>query len=131
MSTRAQIEFYEDSAAEFGQPSARIYQHCDGYPTNEPFTPLGRLKTLYKLCKKGFGMYGQRITDPEWSAAEYVSQFRKPGEGVIYVTQELHGDIEYLYRVVCGARWKVHVFEPEYNATYDITGFKEVQCVTI
>lgn len=102
MSTRAQIEFYHDTDGEFGEPAARIYQHSDGFPDAKlAFTPLGRLKTLYKLLKKGFPMYGSRTTDPEWAAAEYISQFREKGAGGLYVTHAIHGDIEYLYRVVC------------------------------
>lgn len=134
MSTRSQIEFYDDiPEGEFGEPAARIYQHSDGYPDPKlDFTPLGRLKTLYKLLKKGFPMYGSRTTDPEWAAAEYISQFREKGQAGLYVSQQIHGDIAYLYRVVCkSSGWEIHVFESEYNAAYDISGFKELDCRTL
>lgn len=128
MSTRSQIEFYDgDVEGEYGGPSARIYQHSDGYPTKESFTPLGRLLALEKILKAGFPIYGARSNDPEWAAAEYISQFREKGAGNIYVSHSIHGDIEYLYRVVCNADgWKIHVFRPEHNVGFDIVAFKEM-----
>jgi hypothetical protein len=131
MSTRSQIEFYDADAtdADFGKPAARIYQHSDGYPLMEDYTPLGRLAALEKILVKGFGMYGSRENDPEWAAAEYVNQYREAGGGNIYVSQNLHGDIEYLYRVVCkSGGWNVRVFESSgHDSNYDITGWQEVR----
>jgi hypothetical protein len=127
MSTRAQIEFYDDAPGEFGNPAARIYQHSDGYPENAEYTPLGRLKALEKILAKPAGMYGTRLTDPEWAAAEYINQYREPGSGGIYVTQNIHGDIEYLYRVICKPKkWEIRVFQSEHDEKWDIKGFKEL-----
>lgn len=149
MSTRAQIEFYDDQPAggEFGEPAARIYQHGDGYPSGV----LPRLTYLEKLLSKSFGMYGTRSNDPEWAATEFVSQFRLPHnykkpenyapvalhdgtlrgmlqriQGSIYVTQTIHSDIAYLYRVVVSQPWKVLIFKPVYDESYDITSFEDV-----
>ena len=129
MSTRCNIEFYEYFAdsTELGEPAARIYQHSDGYPGTGRKNDgvLFQLKQLERACKKGFGMYGQRMNDPEWAAAEFISMYRTIGGGNQYVCQHNHGDIEYLYRVVCKRdKWDVLVFVPEHNAQYDITGYK-------
>ena len=43
--------------------------------------------------------YGQRLDDPEWAAAEYITMFRFAMGGNLYVSQHIHGDIAYLYRV--------------------------------
>src|SRR6266850_810686 len=114
MSTRCQIEFYEANPTDAAEPEARL-------------------------------------DDPEWAAAEFITQFRLPsnwnaveqrvgGEplfdgtrknfinryrGNIYVTQHIHPDIEYLYRVECRSdRWVIHVFTPTYDDRHDIRGFE-------
>ena len=147
MSTRCQIEFYDapTGPGEMGEPAARIYQHSDGYSE----CVLQRLAYLEKLLRQDARMYGSRNDDPEWAAAEYISQFRLPTNfvepekwtpqplhdgtlknflqrhrGNIYVTQQLHFDIEYLYRVVVGAKWEIHIFEAHFPN--DIPTFKEI-----
>ena len=93
MSTRCQIEFYPKNSTE---PYARIYQHFDGYP-EEVIPRLRRVEQNLSDVPQ----FGNRLDDTGWGAAEFISQFRKPLGGDIYVTQYLQDDIEYLYRVVC------------------------------
>ena len=125
MSTRCNIEFYDGPiTTEVSEPAARLYKHSDGYPENG-ILPL--LKATFQACDKGFGLYGRRTSDPEWCAAEFISMHRDRGGGNIYVSQQNHGDIEYLYRVVClPETWEVLIFQPEYDKQYDITGYKQI-----
>jgi hypothetical protein len=150
MSTRCQIEFYDANPTDGAEPQARIYKHSDGYPIGI----LPMLKYIEGILKKDNRPYGPRLDDPEWAAAEFVTQFRLPsnwpevpgrigGEplfngtgksplsryrGNIYVTQQIHQDIEYLYRVECRPdKWVIRVFGPAYDSKHDINGFHEVQ----
>ena len=142
MSTRCNIEFYGDIQGEHSEPAARLYKHSDGYPSS--IIPM--LRKLERVLAKDIPLYGPRTDDPEWAAAEFISQYRVKsdapkdpkhswkhiGEGEYatqgngYVSQRIHCDIRYLYRVVCGKKWTIHIFEPETNNTYDIVSFKEV-----
>lgn len=154
MSTRCQLEFYdsnEDAArglvGEFGEPAARIYKHSDGYPSGIlpmlkdlqkrlggkdsrlkkfPYPsdlPSSQGKTVFDYAK----MYGARLDDPEWAAAEFITMFRGPMSGNIYVSHQIHSDIEYLYRIVCKREgFEIHVFRPEHDEKYDIKGWKEM-----
>lgn len=122
MSTRCNIEFYHDEPGEFAEPAARIYKHSDGYP--EGILPM--LKELEETVGQNAGMYGKRTDDPEWCAAEFISKFRPEGGGNIYVSQQLHGDIDYLYRVICGERFKVAVFTPKHDGNFNVVSFAEV-----
>lgn len=140
MSTRCQIEFFDDDTDE--KPAARIYQHGDGYPEEI----LARLKKLeHRLSGKDVSLkkvpypydktkmmwemqriYGPRLHDPEWAAAEYITMFRHAMGGNIYVTQCLHFDIAYLYRVVCKSEGlQVKVFTP--GEAESVPTFKEVK----
>jgi hypothetical protein len=104
--TRCQIEFFDEASK---TASARIYQHADGYPDGDHGI-LERLRKLSVVLAAGSGIYGPRLNDPEWAAAEFISQFREKMSGNIYVTQSVHCDIDYLYRVECGEKsWKVKV----------------------
>ena len=156
MSTRSVQEFYHMPDAEgdeMGQPAAVIYTHSDGYPQGQAGM-LYRLAYLEKLCAKGFEMYGSRQTDAQWVAAEYISQFRVASDaprdrtsewqyvgeggfagghrhrGGIYVTSSVHnhGDIRYLYRIVCKPKWEVHVFRPKLaeGPGFKIESFEEI-----
>ena len=129
MSTRCQIEFYSDHPKDVVEthPDARIYKHSDGYP--EHIIPM--LEKLFEILSRNLPMYGSRENDSEWSAAEFVNEFRygssQPaqdpcknenyqGYGNIYVTQNLHPDIEFLYRVTChSGEWHVDIFEPKFE----------------
>jgi hypothetical protein len=143
MSTRCQIEFYDVSESEQGEPVARIYKHSDGYPSNI----LPMLKELEKVLGKDLGIYGTRTNDPEWAAAEFISRYRPPSDapengehsavmhygrrayrGQIYVTMQIHPDIAYLYRVTCGRKWTVQVFTPKLGdgPNFDIVSFEEL-----
>jgi len=150
MSTRCQIEFYEANPTDAAEPDARLYKHSDRYPKSI----LPMLKHIETVLKKDHQPYGPRLDDPEWAAAEFVTQFRLPsnwnaveqrvgGEplfdgthksfinryrGNIYVTQHIHPDIEYLYRVECRPdRWVIRIFTPTYDDRHDIRGFEEVR----
>ena len=139
MSTRCQIEFYDEPIGNSidAKPAARIYKHSDGYP--EGILPM--LKQLEGILSQPLGMYGCRLNDPEWSAAEFVCQFRSCSNesvpksetvisdyfqdakarsiGQIYVTQALHWDIAYLYRVYTVGKktkkWKVDIYRPTFE----------------
>lgn len=129
MSTRCHIQFY-DRALPVTEPTARIYQHSDGYPDTTEGV-LWRLKKLYqrlslkdpqlkklphpfdktKTAHDYAQMYGVRIEDAEWAAAEYITMFRQPMGGNIYVTSSVHGDEAYLYRVDMTVNpWRVSVY---------------------
>jgi hypothetical protein len=92
--------------------SARIYQHADGYP--EGIIPqLRRLEDVVSGKNQTKSVYGSRVDDPEWCAAEFISLFRQSGGGNVYVSQEIHGDIAYLYKVYCHQDgFRIAVFEP-------------------
>lgn len=134
MSTRCQIEFYSECPGNSvdAKPDARIYQHSDGYPENM----LPELAYLEGVLSKNLPRFGSRLDDPEWCASEFVNQFRLPSDqpydpmaeqpqtakpygphpGSIYVTQELHSDIAYLYRVTCHAeKWRIDVYLPTFE----------------
>jgi hypothetical protein len=135
MSTRCNIEFYyaPEGPGEMGEPAARLYKHSDGYP--DGILPL--LKKLETLLGKNLPNYGPRKDNPEWAAAEFINQFRTPSNapknpaekfgpyfGNIYVSQQIHGDIEFLYRVICHEKkWEVLIFTPVYTA-HEITAFE-------
>jgi len=114
--------------------------------------PLPFKPPLLSLGKKDHRPYGPRLDHPEWAAAEFVRQFRLPtnwngvqesigGEPLhdgtikpylgcyrvnVYVTQHVHQDIEYLYRVECPPeKWVVRIYTPTYDARHDIVGFEE------
>lgn len=150
MSTRCQIEFYDANPTDAAAPQARIYKHSDGYPKSV----LAMLRHIESILKKDLTTYGARLDDPEWAAAEFVTQFRLPsnwnedkqragGEplfdgthknfinryrGNIYVTQHIHPDIEYLYRVECRTdRWVIRIFTPTYDGRHEIRGFEEAR----
>lgn len=154
MSTRCQIEFYDANPTDGAEPQARIYKHSDGYPKGI----LPMLRYIERLLGKNIPPYGPRLDDPEWAAAEFVTQFRLPsnwredtkrlgGEplidgtekvpltryrGNIYITQHLHQDIEYLYRVECRpGKWVVRIYTPNYDANHDIMGFEEARPLSI
>ena len=142
MSTRCQIEFYDEPIGNSidAKPAARIYKHCDGYPKGI----LPMLKQLEEILLQPIGMHGFRLDHPEWAAAEFVFQFRscsnesvpksetvvsddftvaysiqRKSIGQIYVTQELHVDIEYLYRVYTVGKktkkWKIDIYSPRFE----------------
>jgi len=144
MSTRCQIEFFDgdvEHLADGAEPVARVYKHSDGYVSN--MLPL--LKELEKALAKPDPSYGTRTDDPEYAAADFVCRYRLPhgtpevkgdkyrrvGQdgnrtpGNIYVSQSIHHDIAFLYRVICkSSGWIVKVFSPKYDEKYDITGFE-------
>lgn len=129
MSTRCHIQFY-DRPLPVSEPTARLYQHSDGYPdTSEGILqrltklhkrlsledpqlkkfphPYDKTKTAYDIAK----LYGVRIDDAEWAAAEYITMFRAPMSGNLYVTSAIHGDEAYLYRVDMTVNpWRVSVY---------------------
>ena len=147
MSTRCQIEFYDapQNGAELGEPAARLYKHSDGYPSNI----LVMLKQLEDILKVNIPSFGPRTDDPEWAAAEFITQFRVKsnarkldtdnwryeGEdrfatrGNVYVSHQIHGDIEYLYRVVCKPKWEITVFRPVYDDSpgFNIKAFEAIK----
>ncbi len=139
MSTRCQIEFYDGEPVDGAEPAARIYNHSDGYPKG--ILPL--LKKLEGVLRKDIPRYGPRLDDPEWAAAEFVSLFRLPSSevtkewegiernglrqygGTVYVSQQIHPDIEYLYRVICKPTgWDIRIFVPKHDERHDIAGFE-------
>ena len=129
---------------EAGEPAARIYKHSDGYPKG--ILPL--LNKLENVLRKNLPLFGSRLDDPEWAAAEFISMFRlssaeipqnsagsveRNGQrlygGNVYVSQQIHPDIEYLYRVICKTDgWNIRIFKPKYGDKpgFDIVGFEEV-----
>lgn len=157
MSTRGVYEFYdapEVEGSELGSPAAVLYQHSDMYPQGAAGA-LFRLAYLEKILAKGSAGYGPRLNDPQWAAAEMISQFRVPSDapkdpkskwqhvgegsfegghrhrGGLYVASNVHnhGDIEYLYRVICKSpKWEVHVFRPQLDdsRSFNIIGFEEI-----
>jgi hypothetical protein len=146
MSTRCQIEFYDEynvTTETFSECTARIYHHSDGYPSYI----VPSLHWLEKLLSKPISNYGTRQTDTAWVAAEFVVQHRLRSDqktpkhyttqfaggyrshGCVYIDNQIHGDIEYLYRVICAEKWIIRVYRPEHNPNskgFDIIGFTEI-----
>jgi len=125
MSTRCNIEFYDDYMHEgvrHRKLSARLYQHSDGCPDN--IIPL--LRKLQRLMSSGEqvrSIFGPRVNDPEWCAAEFISLYRESGRGNIYVSQQRHGDIEYLYKVYCqDTGFRIDIFLPGDKRLTNVTG---------
>ena len=123
MSTRAQIEFYSPGSnfSLKSEPDARIYKHGDGYPSGQSgvLKQLRELKSLLSDRPMFNSIFGPRADDAEWAAAEFITKFRKPQGGQYYVSQKLHFDIRFLYRVITGEKWSVHVYTPHFNMTTD------------
>lgn len=140
MSTRCQIWFACDWKDEQGNTAfAKVYQHSDGYPDTATGV-IAELRKLYALVslspaavkelKKqphplaAYGdsykektladyvpMYGTRVDDAEWCAAEFITMFRKPMSGNYYVAAGgMHGDEDYKYIVRVGKSWTVEMY---------------------
>lgn len=84
MATRCQIEFYNTMELS-PEPAARIYKHYDSGPEN--ISPM--LRELEKRLRNN-------RYDAERAAAQFIIHFPTND---LYITQELHGDISYLYRI--------------------------------
>lgn len=116
--------------------AARIYQHADGYPDgkngilerlNQLFHRLSGKDTSLKkfphplehYAKQGqtafdhSKIYGPRMDDGEWAAAEFITMFRSPMGGNVYVSHQVHGDIAYRYLVdvTDPSGWKVWIIQ--------------------
>lgn len=151
--TRAHLMFYN---AELGRDqAARIYKHADGYPDG-PKGVLQELWKLYRRLSLTRGevaelakqksplaylrhhrkdtladyvtsIYGQRLDDPDWAAAEFITLFRQSMAGNVYVTATVHGDESFLYEVnVTRTPWFVTIkqqgpHDAEGNETWVIT----------
>lgn len=110
MSTRCQVCVIEGSGA---QPWERLtlYRHCDGYPEAmlpffvEAFDKFGARG--YRSGRAGYVASFLCATDPEGIQPE--------------AGHELHGDIEFYYRLYVSGRdsalWEVEVIEARRNAT--------------
>lgn len=115
MSTRCMIHFCREN----GEIEANIYRHSDGYPDGV----LPDLKRFFKAVKEHCGN-DTRFGDPSylaakfvvWQANENVQPFSfekddKPRERLnflsIGISKEDHGDVEYIYDVICSDRTKV------------------------
>ena len=157
MSTRGVYEFYdvpEVEGGELGSPTAVVYQHGDMYPESDAGA-LYRLKYLEKILAANIPSFGPRLSDPEWAAAEMISQFRVASDappdpkskwqhigegnfvgghrhrGGLYVTNSVmnHSDIEFLYRIICRSpKWEIRVFRPilDDSPGFNIVGFEEI-----
>jgi hypothetical protein len=138
MSTRCQVQFFHEGTKLTDAPAAMVYHHSDGYPSY--IVPLLRYLESVLTTPQGNGL-GTRQDDPEYAAAEFVSQFRLPhdrkfeanpvdfdalnkernaglpeglyrSQGNIYISQHLHGDIEFLYKIICkSGGWEIRIFD--------------------
>ena len=102
MSTRTNIHFVDAPNAD----GPNIYRHCDGYPSGV----LGDMERFFadvaKLDDTCFG-------DPEylaskfvvWQAAEYARGDSPLNFLSVGISFRDHGDIEYVYEVVCDRGW--------------------------
>ena len=86
MSTRAQVQVYQDGPG--WDERVTLYHHCDGYPNG--MMPLFR----EAFEKYGQGWEGGRVGKvASFLCAVHPGQF-EPEEG-----HELHGDIQYYYKL--------------------------------
>jgi hypothetical protein len=100
MSTRCQIGFYESTEQTLAKPSALIYRHSDGYPDTE-YGVVAQLLPWAKAFEKKRG-----LSDAEYAAARGLIALVQAADTLyacigygICGDHELHGDIQYYYRV--------------------------------
>ena len=123
MSTRANVRITSEGLG--GWEEVQLYRHCDGYPTSV-------LPSLAKAFEWSGG--GWEAGRPAKAAAFIIAANYEPAReqnGVRYLPYtpyepdtdlQLHGDIEWLYRVVVithsrfytdrGPTWEVEVYKP-------------------
>ena len=109
MPTRAQIQIIQEGLS--WNEKVTCYKHSDGYPEG-----------VLPLIKEAFAKYGEGY---EVGRAGKVASFLcavapgliEPEEG-----HELHGDIEYYYRLYCingplagNPRWEIEIFTTEHT----------------
>lgn len=92
MSTRANI------VLESGESRVYLYRHCDGYPA-ETGADLVRLLAATGGSASGFL---QSLLDQRYEKQSYESAAKR----IYELTSEVHGDIEYLYRVRLVSGWE-------------------------
>jgi len=165
MSTRANIEFYDDwgkwdnkRRKEDWHLGARLYHHSDGYPSFmyrkiERF--LQKVKKILTREKRPYWWDSERVSAlfvslgrgkygvPEENPSEPDEDYKKYGGNYIprfQPSQEIHGDIEYLYRIKLkdeglGTKlgkkddrdYRIEVYKPRHNKkTYEIAGFRKL-----
>lgn len=106
MSTRANIHFTDGERL-----SANIYRHSDGYPSG-----LGA--DLHRFLDEAAKLNDNRFSDAEYLAAKYLvwqaSEYNHGSNPLDFLSVspciEDHGDIEYLYKVVCENRERPKIF---------------------
>jgi hypothetical protein len=115
------VTYTAASEIRYRKLAARLYQHADGYP-HSIIPDLRRLEDIVSGVNQSKSIYGSRVNDPEWCAAEYVSEFRQPGTGNIYVSQDRHDDTRFLYKVYCHVDgFHIEVFVPGNKRITDVT----------
>lgn len=119
MSTRAQIGFYRNQNQNLSDFEALIYQHSDGYPDSEN----GVIANLAPFLRKFHRIRG--LSDIEYASArtlqhlmngddelmiEYSQNYKETPYGLLGygISNQFHGDIEYLYAVYSTGMLKVY-----------------------
>ena len=113
MSTRCQVVVIQEGLG--WDEKVTLYHHSDGYPSN-----------IIPLIKKAFEYKGEYTNGWEKGRAGKVSSFlcwADPGAFEPEDGHELHGDIEYLYRLFVvnqnmgsigeSPRWEVEILVPK------------------
>lgn len=120
MSTRSNVDFYEQEPKIDDEPEARLYHHSDGYPSWR----LKNIKKAVKMALEGYGGGGYSYRIKEFAdymtdlAAFYVLA-NKTGAGDVEIDRYIHGDIEYRYQIWAdrGGTVMVRILDPD--ALYD------------
>jgi len=132
MSTRCQIGIYESKATPLKKWDVLLYRHSDGYPDSECGV-VEILKKFLTYWKKERGLddleyCGARLL--QYMCNEYDKEGADGTEGLTGIlgygiSNALHGDIEYFYRIYPDA------FEVYEASGDDINKFKLLQTVSI
>jgi len=135
MSTRCQVQVIEDYA-NGDQEKATLYHHCDGYPSNMLRLFWESWQAMHNYTYKMYKKMGYKNEDckryQEYSGYQldrcgYVSSFLcfvdPTGYGPLGY-HDLHGDIEYYYRLYTAPAvqdksiWEVEVYTSHGNKSY-------------
>jgi hypothetical protein len=117
MSTRCQVKVIQEGMD--WQEEITLYHHCDGYPEH-----------MIPTIAKAFNYKAPRFTKRDYDSWEKgragkVASFlcwSDPGQFEPEVGHELHGDIEYYYKIYCvnhqngsvadKPSWEIEIYKP-------------------
>lgn len=117
MSTRCQVQLVEGEGKNSWE-KVTLYHHCDGYPSHMIPT-FQKAFEMISTPKEGIGgpYSHQWHAGRAGKSASYLCAI-EPGQYEPEAGHDLHGDIEWYYRIFCtGDRWQVEVYTAGWDCT--------------